>query len=79
MVDDITHKYIKIEKSTLIIANIFKFRKNAQEKIFDCLYDMKLLLTIRTIPLHQLWLPALLINKRLTFKYYLRNIKQKGY
>ena len=54
MVDDITHKYIKIEKSTLIIANIFKSRKNAQEKIFDCLYDMKLLLTIRTIPLHQL-------------------------
>ena len=54
MVDDITHKYIKIEKSTLLIANIFKFRKNAPEKIFDCLFDMKLVLTIRTIPLHRL-------------------------
>ena len=54
MVDDITHKYIKIEKSTLLIANIFKFRKNAPAKIFDCLFDMKLLLTIRTIPLHRL-------------------------
>ena len=49
--DHIAESYIKIEKSTLVVANMSKFRKNAQWKMFDCLFGINSLLKSPTVPL----------------------------
>ena len=50
--DGITQSYITIEKSTLVIANMSKFRKNAQQNMFECLFGLNSLLKSPTVLLY---------------------------
>ena len=43
---------MKIEKFTLVIANMSKFRKNGQWKMFDYLFGITSLLNSPTAPLY---------------------------
>ena len=43
---------MKIEKFALVIANISKFQKNGQRKMFDYLFDIASLLNSPTAPLY---------------------------
>ena len=52
MTNGIRHRYTKIKKSALLTANISKFRKNAKQKTFKCLFGMNSPYKTLTVPLH---------------------------